>query len=158
MSEMVRRSAHATYCDDVRQEIGNKISLIGVYTSSLIVPKLPFTLPKLCIVLNVRTSASEPFGEMKFEILKNKDVMVASGILSPPTEAQKSILEMAPSEYVDDSPRVITAQLVMQLTPFQIDEGFLLRTLVTVDGEVLRAGGLIVQQQLETQQTKPFAS
>lgn len=36
-------------CDDIRFEQGNKISLIGVYTEGILVPRLPITLPKLCL-------------------------------------------------------------------------------------------------------------
>ena len=38
-------------CDDVRQEVGNKLSFIGVYSKELHIPKTPFTFPKLCIYL-----------------------------------------------------------------------------------------------------------
>ncbi len=37
--------------DDVRQETGNKISLMGIYSDKLIFQKLPAALPKLCITL-----------------------------------------------------------------------------------------------------------
>lgn len=155
MSEAHRRTAHAIYCDDVRQEIGNKLSLIGVYTGQLLVPKLPISLPKLCIVLEVRTAASAPFTDIRVEVLKNKEVLI-SAIAQPPAEAQKSTAEKA-SEHVDDSSRIITAKLVMELAPFKIEEGFLLRTVVAADGETLRAGGLVVEQQAETQSVRPGA-
>ena len=35
-------------CDDVRNEIGGKISMMGVYEKTLIVPSIPFVFPKLC--------------------------------------------------------------------------------------------------------------
>jgi hypothetical protein len=38
-------------CDDIRQELGNKISLMGIYGKEIIVPSIPFTLPKLCLLL-----------------------------------------------------------------------------------------------------------
>ncbi len=36
-------------CDDIRFEQNNKISLIGVYSDVILVPKLPYTFPKICI-------------------------------------------------------------------------------------------------------------
>jgi hypothetical protein len=43
-----QRTVIAQFCDDVRQEIGNKFSLMGCYGSDLYVPAFPITLPKLC--------------------------------------------------------------------------------------------------------------
>lgn len=48
-------------CDDIRQEIGNKLSFIGVYQDNIFVPNLPFTFPKLCFSIhysNVNGGAS----------------------------------------------------------------------------------------------------
>ena len=35
-------------CDDVRNEVGGKISMMGIYEKTLIVPSVPFIFPKLC--------------------------------------------------------------------------------------------------------------
>lgn len=50
------RIEHVIICDDVRQEVGNKLSFIGVYppTPDIFVPKLPLSLPKLCFVLSCK--------------------------------------------------------------------------------------------------------
>jgi hypothetical protein len=45
------RSGHCVFCDDLRLEMGNKISLMGVYSGDLIfAASPPVTLPKLVIV------------------------------------------------------------------------------------------------------------
>jgi hypothetical protein len=38
-------------CDDIRQEMGNKISLMGTYGKDVIVPSIPFVFPKLCLLV-----------------------------------------------------------------------------------------------------------
>ena len=38
-------------CDDVRSEVGNKFSLMGVYQRNIIFKKLPSILPKLCLCI-----------------------------------------------------------------------------------------------------------
>ena len=43
------RTVIAQFCDDFRQEIGNKFSLMGCYGTDLYVPQFPITLPKLCV-------------------------------------------------------------------------------------------------------------
>ena len=42
---------YAIICDDIRQEVGNKFSLIGIYLKEIIVSKFPITLPKLCFAI-----------------------------------------------------------------------------------------------------------
>ena len=42
---------HAIICDDIRQEISNKLSFIGIYANNIFVPKIPFTFPKLCFAI-----------------------------------------------------------------------------------------------------------
>ncbi len=42
---------YSILCDDVRLEIGNKHSLMGVYAGTIIVTKVPSLLPKVCLVL-----------------------------------------------------------------------------------------------------------
>ncbi len=39
-------------CDDIRTEVGNKISMMGVYQKDIFVPRFPYIFPKLCFVIN----------------------------------------------------------------------------------------------------------
>jgi hypothetical protein len=41
-----------TFCDDVRFELEDKISLIGVYSRRLLLPEFPVQLPKFFIYIN----------------------------------------------------------------------------------------------------------
>lgn len=50
---------YAIICDDIRQEIGNKVSYIGIYGSDIFVSKLPFTFPKLCFAVSYRNVKGE---------------------------------------------------------------------------------------------------
>jgi hypothetical protein len=36
-------------CDDIRQEVGRKVSIMGIYDVAIIVKKVPTRLPKLCM-------------------------------------------------------------------------------------------------------------
>ena len=54
------RYVHATYCDDIRQEVGGKITLVGIYPGQCLVPSLPCTLPKLCVVMNFSATRADP--------------------------------------------------------------------------------------------------
>jgi hypothetical protein len=45
---------YAIICDDIRHEMGNKFSLIGIYGSDLQVAQLPFLFPKLSVAIAYR--------------------------------------------------------------------------------------------------------
>lgn len=57
------RSFCVNYCDDIRLEVGNKISLIGIYGSDLVVPETPTVVPKLCIYAQLYTEPGSRFDE-----------------------------------------------------------------------------------------------
>jgi len=38
-------------CDDIRQEVGNKLSFMGTYGKDIFIPKTPFTFPHICFVI-----------------------------------------------------------------------------------------------------------
>jgi hypothetical protein len=45
---------YAIICDDIRHEVGDKFSLIGVYGSHVYVAQLPFLFPKLSAAISYR--------------------------------------------------------------------------------------------------------
>jgi hypothetical protein len=60
--------AFVVWCDDIRQEVGNKPSFMGVYTGALVVPALPAVLPKLCIWATLVVPASMVLDEVSLVI------------------------------------------------------------------------------------------
>jgi hypothetical protein len=48
-SEQTLELAYTLFCDDVRLEVGNKLSYMGVF-QTIMVPQLPVWLPKLAVV------------------------------------------------------------------------------------------------------------
>ena len=48
-SEQKLELAYTLFCDDVRLEVGNKLSYMGVF-QTIMVPQLPVWLPKLAVV------------------------------------------------------------------------------------------------------------
>lgn len=91
---------YAIICDDIRQEIGNKMSFIGVYQEDIVVSILPFTFPKLCFSLNyskvqggasIVISFQNPSGKELSELpefvlpddLKSKNKLIMTAAFSP---------------------------------------------------------------------------
>jgi len=90
-------------CDDIRQEMGGKTSLMGLYDHHIVVPELPFTLPKVCFYTRFTNitgkfkfgfAITAPGGE-KRQIIDGSDVEIPAGanegtfnVIASPFDAQ----------------------------------------------------------------------
>ncbi len=45
---------YSIICDDIRQEIGNKLTFVGTYQDQIIVSQLPYSFPKLCFFVQYK--------------------------------------------------------------------------------------------------------
>lgn len=48
MAPRQSKLAYHVICDDIRQEVGNKLSLMGIYPRDAIALPIPSVIPKLC--------------------------------------------------------------------------------------------------------------
>lgn len=137
----MNRYAHAIFCDDVRQELGEKMSLMGVYSGDLVAEPLPGTLPKLCAVITLVTPRSDQFrtisiagsflGDIVFKMeLGEEDLAHMVSLAPPPSPDSKA-------HYI---------QLMALLSPFQISGPGRLEIEVIADGERLDCAGLNIKR------------
>lgn len=69
---MTDRFLSAIYCDDIREEIGGKRTLVGIYGDALIVPQTPGLIPKLGIIVTLYSDRSNPVSRCKI-VVRNND-------------------------------------------------------------------------------------
>jgi hypothetical protein len=134
-----------TYCifaDDIRQEIGNKISLMGIYNRSMSLLEYPSQLSKFCITVLVSSPASQRFKVVKARInygsaelttIELPDHFVSSFW----ADVDKAI---ANGELAHDGR--VTAHLNVILSPLQADAPGSLDVHSEIDGVVSLAGQL----------------
>lgn len=130
---MTGRQVEVIYCDDVREEIGNKQSFIGVYSGDLIIAgALPAVLPRLCVVSTLILPRSDDIGSVRIRIMQGDQCLLESDGLRPPLEeVGSSNPEEAPEE------QLLRIAFVVVLSPFQVDEETVLRVVAEVDGAEL---------------------
>jgi len=130
---MTGHQLEVIYCDDVRQEIGNKQSFIGVYPGDLIVSEaLPVVLPKLCLVLTLILPRSDDVASARIRIMQRDQCLLETDELLPPSdEVVSSNREEVPEE------QLLRIALVVVMSPFQVDEEMVLRVVAEVDGAEL---------------------
>lgn len=135
-----QRLMYTIFCDDIRQEMGNKLSIMGVYGGQLLVPQMPFVLPKLCIVMHARTLREHPFRQLRFRVLKDDELLTEQEIpeetLVAATKEPKRML--GESEY-------ITFAVTAQLIPIVINSPFLLRSRAITEAGELKGGSLSIE-------------
>lgn len=86
MKLLENRWVHVLWCDDIRQELGNKTSFMGVYTGALVVPTLPAMVPRLAIWLDICTPESKPFKSLRVRLFSNDMEKPLAEMVFPPEQ------------------------------------------------------------------------
>lgn len=137
----ISRHLEVIYCDDIRNEVGNKLSYMGIYTGELTIPNAPLLLPKLCIAVKVVTDVNDPFESVTVRLVKIKDheegELISTGLIPLP-----SLADMPGRD--DDTTR-LSLEMHFMLSPFQIDEEAKLRVEATTEREELRGSALRIR-------------
>ena len=125
------------FCDDIRHEVGKKISLIGVYGADLNVPVVPAMIPKLCIFIQLCSDVGQRFDE-DIELR----VLVDDTVISTATQqsGSKESSTKNPSSF-----HKITSQIIM--SPFLIEKESTLRVRAFYKGVEYKAAALRIRAQ-----------
>lgn len=80
---------HTVWCDDVRHEVGNKLSLMGIYTGEMLLPGLPAVLGKLVCHNTLVLPIAHRARSIRLKLLKD-DAVLGEQVLEQrdPTQAQ----------------------------------------------------------------------
>jgi len=136
------RFAHCVFCDDIRAEVGGKLSLMGIYQGDLLVPVQPTVLPKLCMVVTAVTTADQPFEKVTARIASKERVFLEQTL---PEEAIAELQATLKASADPEDPYSKMAIVInLAIAPFVVDSAFTLKATVIADGEELPAGRLRV--------------
>ena len=131
MKATTDRIITATYCDDIRQEVGNKLSLMGIYQSELLVASAPTALPKLCVWVTALTPIARPFEDLTIRLILGDDLELARVEITADQFAK-----MQPGE--DKSVTRSSISTAMAFSPFIIEKSTQLRVVAdTVEGRIV---------------------
>jgi hypothetical protein len=74
---------YAIICDDIREEIGNKLTFVGTYADVIIVKKLPHSFPKLCFFVQYKNITAGDRFLLELTDPSNKRLEKAKNIILP---------------------------------------------------------------------------
>lgn len=134
-----------TFSDDVRQEIGGKQSLIGVYSGVMFVPEFPITIPKLWLTTTLVTPVERTPKSMKIRVTRNDEIMVELEATPEYLDALKNSKALdipSPKDVV----RVNSAQGQVCFNALNLEGPCVLRVLAITDSGEIRGLGLQVQK------------
>lgn len=130
---------HSTFCDDIRIEIGNKLSMMGIYQGYMMVPCFPFDLPRLCVGMKAVASEGTEFQTIKFVLMINNDVVAEM----PVEKFDKPSLSLS-IPGVKDLKRLQYMQAIIQLPPTRFEGPTIIRTRAITENETLCGDGLMI--------------
>jgi hypothetical protein len=149
---------HTVFCDDFRQEIGNKVSLIGIYRGNMLLPDtLPVVLGRFCIIVTLE----EP--RTKSKIL---DFGVTVNVFFPGDPDDKPLVtqtitaeQVRPSfaaEGVDLPPdvgEIFRLEMPILFQSFNVISYGWIRVRAIVGDQIIKVGALKLQKQSEAVST-----
>ncbi|MGE5514335.1 MAG: hypothetical protein ACM31D_00780 [Bacteroidota bacterium] len=127
---------HSIFCEDIRQEVGDRYSLMGLLGYELTVPS-PRFIPKLCVAVWVSSPSTEPYTSVRLRILLN-DVALVDQVV----EDGLSIPASRPDSEESRDTRILSSFNAV-LSPFRIDGEGILKVRVSLDGGPELKGGAL---------------
>ncbi|MFV3388041.1 DUF6941 family protein [Pseudomonas sp. NY15364] len=134
---MNERSAYAIYCEDAREEVHGKVSLMGIYADYAIFSKFPANVSKFVIVVFANTSRSNPFKTLKFRAKAGNHVLGEMDI------DQNNIQEDLAASPVDLEDIQVKVQMVF--TPISVNKPCKVYVEVITESETLTTRPLIFE-------------
>lgn len=120
----------AIFCDDIRQEVGNKFSYMGCYQGEILVQTAPVVLPKLCVFASISTPKERPLKSLMLRVVQDDDVELAR--IDIP---EKGLTET--SQLVDKTFTRRNVNTAIVFSPFVIEKATMLRLMATTEeGEI----------------------
>lgn len=131
MKRNAERFMTGIFCDDIRHEMGNKLSFMGCYQSELLVPAMPAVLPKLCVYVSAWTPKDKPFKVLTLRVVQDDDKELARIDIPPDGLAESAQIQ-------DETATRKTVSTAIAFSPFVIEKLTTLRLMATTEeGEII---------------------
>jgi hypothetical protein len=139
----MNRFAYSIFCDDIRNEVNNKTSFMGIVGSLMYLPGFPIVLPKLCVAITANTPRENPFKSLSFKGSLNETSLFEIDL------DEDQLLQANQSQGMIEDPKGFLAQAVFVLSPLHIEGPGKIKISVIADGEDLECMGLQLSQAPE---------
>lgn len=133
---MESRPAFCIFCDDVREEVGGKVSMMGTYGSELIVnAPFPYQAPKFCINVYVISAIEDPPKSLRIRVTYPARQVIFEAEMSDGLNQDIAADDATKAHYVGR----------LQVSPMVFSEPGDLEVFVETERETSRAGRLRIR-------------
>lgn len=136
----------ATFCDDIRYEVGNKYSLVGCYTSEMIIENLPLVLPKLCVSVSVHGLISKPYKQITIRASMNDITIAEQCIADENILSEEDLLKLKKKEFF--SKFFMTIHLVF--SPLLVEKDSLISITAETEDGIIQGPYFTMRQRNES--------
>lgn len=143
----MNRFAYSIFCDDIRYEVNNKTSFIGIIGNLMYIPSFPAVLPKLCVSVTASTPHSQPFKSLHVTATLGETVLFDVDL----DEGQLEQMHVQAANQIDDA-KGLYAQAMFVLSPLHIQEPGKIKISVIADGVDLESNGMQISKAPEDMQ------
>ncbi|MFJ6324282.1 MULTISPECIES: DUF6941 family protein [unclassified Rhizobium] len=140
------RYGYCIFCDDVRTEIGEKLSFIGVYSGVLTLPEFPFSLPKFCVHVNLITSSTEPYRSIVLRCAAPGDRQPILEERLDPAQLDEQ-KDLSSGVEVNDTPLNVVIGASLIFSPLRLRQPGLLTVSAIIDDKPAEIASLRVAQR-----------
>jgi hypothetical protein len=131
------RVATCLFCDDIRQETGNKFSAMGIYGADMIIPLAgPVLIPKIGIVLSLIVDVGD-----------EPETLTAT-VLIPSEKRELLRVETKRPDVFDEVGKDVKKRIIRMVLPcpsFEVAENSEVEVIVDTGQEQIRAGRLLIK-------------
>jgi hypothetical protein len=129
------------YCDDIRNEVGNKLTLVGCYGTDLLLDTLPIVLPKLAVYVRAYTPAGRLFQRLILRLRQNEELLA---------ELDFPAAELAAAATDHSNSRWAIIQAVMFMSPLLVQSSGFLRLEAETEEGLLLGSKLVIRAMANT--------
>jgi hypothetical protein len=134
------------FCDDLRPEIGGKISIMGIYQSDMILlTPPPFTLQKVCIFVKYCELLGAVTDELSLKVYMPGDQKHNPTVNMPVIRAQPDPGQ-APVDFEEDQQRVLVIIIPLTFSPIVIAKEGFIKVRMSAGDSVTKLGSLRLRQ------------
>lgn len=138
------RFAYSIFCDDIRNEVNGKHSVMGVLGNLMYLAEFPAVLPKLCAVLTASTPHDQPFKAVIFKGTMDGVVLFEIGLDSVQIEQMQK-----QNEGLIEDPKRYEAKAMVVISPLHLAAPTKIKVSVLADGEEIECTGIQISKAPE---------
>lgn len=135
---------YVVFCDDVRHEVGGKVSYMGVYSGEITVyGDTPLNLGSFCVAASYLDTPPQEDKLVEFKIIKEGSTVETLHLSQVTIPAQPKELDLEEDDA--NGTRFVGVKILARFTPLLISEPCKIRVRAYVDGNEIRLGTIKVK-------------